>query len=274
MRRGGEALLLVAAAVAACDRPEPLVICHNANCVGAVDPDDDDDPEVLRASLALRHDGRPAIDGVELDTLWHRPSGACLFEHGPGETLPPDTVAEAIAIVAAHLAQDDVAWNGERFHVFLELKPYVAARWDAHTDAEVAAHVACVLDAYDQLVAAAAGRHRLRIVFESSARLLAALVAHPRWPGRRDGDVEVRLAVEAELLVGADFPAPEVAVDILEYVPGALTDAQHAAFVARDLELSAWMYVATPETLATIARHRPRYVVTGEALLLRRWIAR
>lgn len=274
MRRAASALALAGLALGACERPRTLVICHNGNCAGTGAPALDDTPAALRASLALRWQDRPVIDGVELDTMWHRPTGACLFEHGPGEVLPPDTVAEATEIIADHLTRTEVAWNGDRFHVFIDLKPYVAGRFDAHTPAERVAHADCVLDVLARLTAVAAGRHRLRFVFESAdLALLDALVARPRWPGRLEGDVEVRLASEARPLRGPPRDQASPRLDVMQYLPTWVTDAQLEAYTALGYELCLWFFVTTPEVLAAIERHSPRYVITGEALLLRRWLA-
>lgn len=266
--------------VAGCERTQPLVICHNGNCAGDARPSEDDTLEALQASLDLRWEGRPTIDGVELDTMWHRPTQACLFEHGPGIELPPDTVADAGALVAAHLALPEVSWNGERFHVAVELKGYVAKRFDYHTPEELELHADCALDLYDSLVTAASGRHRLQIMFEShSVEVLEALVARPRWPGRLDGDVEVRLGGESGAIWDAVLQNPRlseysVRLDTIEYLSGYTFDAQLSAYRSLGVELWLWSNVATPETLAWIERDEPRAVLTSEATLIRRWLTR
>ncbi len=271
---------LLAFALVACDRPQTLVICHNANCASAAVPGDDDTLGALQASLDLRWDGRPTLDGIELDTMWHRPTGACLFEHGPGEELPPDTVADAGDLLVAHLALPDVAWNGDRFHVVLELKGYVAGRFDYHTPEELALHADCVLDLYDRLVTAAAGRHRLQIVFESAAvDTLATLTARPRWPGRLDGDVEVRLAGESGAIWDAVIQNPRlseytVTLDMIEYLAGYTYDRQLDAYRSLGLERWMWSYATTPELLSSIAQQQPEAVLTSEATMLRRWLTR
>jgi hypothetical protein len=270
--------LLIAVLLAACDRPETLVLCHNGNCAGDANPADDDTPEALKASLALEVDGRPAIDGVELDTLWQRSSGKCLFEHGPGEILADDEVFEAGEAIAEHLEGNDVAWNGDRFYVIIEMKGYVGRRSEVHTEAEQDLHADCVLDLFEQLVAAAAGRHKLQIVFDSpQPELLDAVVANPRFPGRLDGDVEVRLAAEAGGPLGpligrpplADYAVP---LDIIEYQSDDVTAAQMEAYASMDVDLCMGSYSTTREALQSIVEHEPAYVLTGEAALLRGWL--
>jgi len=188
MRRGSSftpGLVVALALVVGCERPPTLVICHNGNCAGTADPADDDTLEALSASLDLRWRGRPVIDGVEVDALWHRPTQTCLFDHGPGTELPPDTTAQAVALIAEHLALPDVAANGDRFYVFIELKGYVAGRYDLHTADELALHAGCALDLYECLVAAAGGRNALPSIFDHpSPRAPQAGRPAPRVAGR------------------------------------------------------------------------------------------
>lgn len=271
--------LVPIALLAACDRPNTLVLCHNANCASTANPALDDSPEALRASLDLRWDGRPAIDGIEFDTMWHRASQTCLFEHGPGTDLPLDTVAEAVDTIAAHLMLSDVAWNEERFYVVIELKGYVGERDELHTDAELQLHADCVLDAYEVLVTAAtAGNHHLQIVFESNdPRLLDAVVAHPRWPGHLEGDVETRLAGESGSLVDSlreysSVSRYNVSIDMFEYLAGWATDAQVDAYTSAGIDLAMWSFTTTPDALKSLEQVRPRYVITGEAAVIRRWL--
>lgn len=53
----------------ACTQPHPIVICHNANCGEPTDPENDDTLPAFRESLTLQESGRPAIDGIELDSF-------------------------------------------------------------------------------------------------------------------------------------------------------------------------------------------------------------
>jgi hypothetical protein len=54
----------------ACVGPRQIVICHNANCGEPTDPARDDTLPAFRESLALEDNGRPVIDGIELDSFW------------------------------------------------------------------------------------------------------------------------------------------------------------------------------------------------------------
>src|SRR5688572_5907147 len=64
--------VLAAVLAGACvvERHQALVVCHNSNCAGPPDPTRDDSLEAMYDSLALRDEGRPTIDGIEVDTLW------------------------------------------------------------------------------------------------------------------------------------------------------------------------------------------------------------
>jgi hypothetical protein len=152
MRLRSSLLLIV---LAACDPPyDPILICHNANCAGT-GRYADDTIEGLAESLALRSDGRPIIDGVEIDTYlyWDGAQSHCLFAH---DDLEPELAASpraAAAMVAEHLHGPTPAWNGERFYLKVELKPTVAGTNLFHTGPQLQQHAECVLDAIEVAVA-------------------------------------------------------------------------------------------------------------------------
>ena len=151
----------------------------------------------------------------------------------------------------------------------------VAGRFDYHTPDERIVHADCALDVYGRLVAAA-GQHRLQVVFElADGALLDALVARPRWPGQTDGDIEVRLAGESGAIWDRVLSQPTRArLDIIEYLASRPSDAQMEAYRLLGVELCIWSYATTRELLASIEGDAPAYVLTGEALLLRRWLER
>jgi hypothetical protein len=74
-------LLTTSAALVGCDQPDPLVICHNSNCAEPTDVRRDDTLEGLRASLALEYNGRPVLDGMEMDSFWRASDDKCLYAH-------------------------------------------------------------------------------------------------------------------------------------------------------------------------------------------------
>jgi hypothetical protein len=191
------------ATLAACDRHEPLVICHNGNCASP-DVTRDDTIPALRESLALSRDGVPVLDGMEFDTFWYGKESRCLFAHD----LVNDTSTPASAaadVVSEYLgATTRASWNGDRFYVFIELKPQVGTSFsDEHTPQQLIDHAECALDAVDTILAGArAGGHQTTFGFVTGEpSQLEVLAARPRW---------IALAGEAdvELMQIGDIFAP------------------------------------------------------------------
>ena len=278
-------VLAVCATVSACDeRPQSLIICHNANCAHETNPFADDNLASLTDSLELTYLGRTTMDGVELDTIWDRQGARCLFGHDFDHIFDPaETAMQAAELVAAHLRKptDFVSWGGNRFFVKIELKREVTALNDPHTDEERLAHLACAYDMVDVLRAAAteAGRE-LELMFESEdVELIRGLPRNPRWPGK-DPDDRTRLRLIAQVqsteLVLADLTSLTTkddgeGIDILSFHTSRLPDGLQQSFFALDASLMLWMLDASLESLYTMGTYHPEYVITGEAQLFRRW---
>ena len=166
-----------------CARPrgDALVICHNANCAANASLGGDDTLPALDRSLALRTaQGRVVFDGVELDSVWHRHTGRCVFSHAPDPRA--SDLAEAARRVAAHVAgaPPDAASHGGVFYLKIELKTDVGGG-ASHTADEIAAHVACVTAAAATVIAAGARSHNTVVpIFDSDdPALLAAIDPRP-----------------------------------------------------------------------------------------------
>jgi hypothetical protein len=279
MRRASSLALL---ALLGCDRPQSLVLCHNANCAGPVDPSRDDTIEALGESLALDYRGRPAIDGMEMDSFWYGAEGRCLFAHDGDSTAGHvDARVAAQAIADSWDRAGPIGWRDGRYVVLVELKGFVGGFSDEHTPAQRELHAECALDLL-AIFDDTAGRadRQVRVIFDSaSPALLRTLVGRPRWPGRRSGE-------RVEVYLSADFQDPTtfgflneplsdftdgLDLDVAEFHADWVTDGQLEAFRSLDLKLCLWMFSATEETFSAIQRIRPDYVDTGEALLLRRW---
>jgi hypothetical protein len=267
------ALCSVALALAACDRPSPLVICHNANCTSP-DPSRDDTPEALAGSFALRFNGRPVLDGIEIDTFWHGAQGRCLFAHdidNPAAIL----ASEAAQLIADHLATTTVVSHGERFYLFIELKGFVGASLDdRHTPEQFIAHADCAIDVAQRVARSAAeAGHSLTVGFIAGVPTHhETLRGNPRWPSLEDDpDVETLLIADtfAPYLQVTDFNVP---VDVIEYHPAYMTQARRETYRSLGYQLAQWSYVSTAEAFDAIERWEPRFAITNEALLLRRWI--
>jgi len=277
--------VLVLGAVAACDsRPQSLIICHNANCAHATNPFVDDTLASLNDSLELTYLGRTTMDGVEIDTIWDREGARCLFGHDFEHLLDPaETAMQAAELVAAHLRKptDFVSWGGNRFYVKIELKREVTANNDPHDDAERAAHLTCAFDMVDVLRAAATDASReLEIMFESEdIELIRGLPRNLRWPGK-DPDDRTRLRLIAQVqsteLELSDLTALTTdddgdGIDILSFHTSRFPDGLQQSFFSLDAELMLWMLDASLESLYTMGTYEPKYVITGEAQLFRRW---
>jgi hypothetical protein len=267
------------AVIAACSRPSPIVICHNGNCA-TNDVSRDDTIEALDESLALTFDGRPVLDGVELDTFWFAAESRCIFAHD----LDGDTsisVSDAAAHVGDHLAtHTNVSWNGERFYTFLELKGFVGDSFDdRHTPLQFEQHADCALEAARRIASGARdGGHPLTIGF------IAGVPRHHETLVTRAGWTEL-IAMDVEVMLIGDIFAPyssivpelsdfKVPLDAAEYHPDYLTPAQAATYASYGIELVQWSFITTSEALTAIEKWEPSYAITNEAMLLRRWIER
>jgi hypothetical protein len=168
--------------VAACEPPRPAVICHNGNCAAPTDPARDDTLGALRESLALTYQGRPLLDGVELDSLWRGADDVCLFAHDLAtitEDVPATAPAEELATYFAR--PGPIGWRDDApFEVLLELKSGTAIDPTVrHTPAQLAGHAACAWDIYEIVAAAAVANDRdVRVTMSAFApELLAAVLA-------------------------------------------------------------------------------------------------
>ena len=273
---------LISLAAAGCvDRPKGTwVMCHNANCAGPPDPERDDRLESLSESLALNYEGRPLLDGVEIDVFWHGAAGRCLFAHDQESAPSSDEARAAGEAIAEYVRRPGPrSFNGEIFAIRMELKGFVGSLGDEHTDEQARLHAECALDLFELYrQAALESNNAIVVIFDSSApKVLETLVQRPRWPGRTaSGQVQVRLSADfvdstpSELAFQRleDFPA----VDDVVFHAGWINDAHYQAFRSLDLEMTLWMFSATVETFDAVERFEPRAVLTSEAPLFRRWL--
>jgi hypothetical protein len=273
--------LICLGAPACVDRPKRTwVMCHNANCAGPPDPERDDRLESLSESLALTYEGRPLLDGVEIDVFWHGAAGRCLFAHDLDSAPSAVDARVAAEAIADYVRQPGPrSYNGQLFAIRMELKGFVGALGDEHSDEQAALHAECALDLFALYERAAIdSNHAIVVIFDSSApKLLNALVQRPRWPGRTaSGPVAVRLSADfvdstpsglAFQRLG-EFPD----VDDVVFHAGWINDAHYQAFRSLDLQMTLWMFSATVETFDAVERFEPAAVLTSEAPLFRRWL--
>ena len=265
------------------ERPQATVVCHNANCAHATNPAADDTLQMLDDSLALEYRGRSAIDGIEVDTLWDRQRSLCIFAHDFGAVpAVPELGIEAAMRIARHLRDaDEVSWSGDRFFVKIELKGEVLADNTQHDDAEVEAHLDCVFDMAQTIIDAARARGiALELGFDSmTVSLLRAAAKSPRWPGKSPyPDVELRLisnmnypGLEPSDLESLRDPGNGDGIDILAFHATRTPNGIVRSYAELGAALMLWMNDVAPETFDAVHHYEPPYIVTNEALLVRRW---
>jgi hypothetical protein len=280
MRTSSNLLVLLAcmavAGLAGCDRHEPLLICHNSNC-GSPDTTRDDTLDALQESLALRHDGLPVLDGMEIDTFWYGAESTCLFAHDLVHDTSTPATAAADAIAAYLAAGGRASWNGDRFYMLFDLKPHVGPDYsDKHTPEQLVDHAQCVLSLAETiLVGARTGGHQITFGFISAVpRHLEVLRAQPQW-------TTLQAQPDAEMFVIGDIFAPYSSVvpelsefehlDIVEYHPDFMTVPQRETYRSLGIDLMQWSFVTTTEALGAIDYWEPKYAITNEAALVRRW---
>lgn len=274
-RLGGFAIALV---IAACDRPTPLVICHNANCGEPTDPENDDTLPAFRESLTLEQDGRPIIDGIELDSFFRGIDNVCLYAHDVAN-LREDTPATAPAIeLATHFARPGpISFADAPFLVLLELKAFVGINSkDRHSAEQRRLHAECAWDIYEIISdAAIANRREVTIEFQSfSPELLRAVLDN------RPAQTPTPYILGA--LQGVPAPFDDQSRPLSDYTglpirdiqfhPLFMLDAQHEAALTTGAEISFFWFETTSEVFDAIEKFRPAAVDTSEARLMRRWL--
>ncbi len=263
----------IALAMAACERPRAFIICHNANCGGSTEPFLDDTIQALRRSLALRWNGEPLIDGVEVDAMWDPAGARCAFAHDPAQAATSFAGVDAAAEIAQHLVETAALVGDRRFFVKLELKPQAGPDGDALTGGEAEALADCVLDMYDLIAGAAreTGR-RVTVFFESpDPEVLWIVTQRPRYPGKHEGD-----DLETGLIVPIDSDPPEgLEIDVVSVKSTEIGPDRAAEFRelrSRRIDVMVWMFDADVSVLEAINEIEPRFVNTNEAVLMREWL--
>ena len=267
----------LALALAACDRPDVLVVCHNSNCAEPADPDMDDTIVALRESLALQLDGRPVIDGIELDLFWRGADGVCLLAHDLNGGIT-DLAGDAAAVVADHLATaGELTAGGGPLNVFIELKAHVGADTSArHTPAQRVQHARCAWEVYARIAdAAVANGRELQVFFASfGPELLREMIAQrpasvPFEP-RYEAFYGIPRPLDSETRPLSDYAG--LPISLVEFHAQWIHDAQYEGVISAGIDVGVFMFSATVETFAVIEQYQPTFVNTSEARLLRRWL--
>jgi|GEM_PF-1045148 len=284
-------LVVTALTATACvNRTEPLVICHNSNCEEPPDPSSDDTLEAMEASLSLvRDDGAPLVDGIELDLFWFGEEDVCLYAHDLSHGSDVPTAAEGIAALIDVLQNRDTSRltrkEGAVFQVFLELKGHVGeSKSDKHSDEQRAAHAACALDGVEQLEDAAnENGWSLAVTLNSfDPLLIQALNQDGRIDALRSRDqVRVRLGglfgvpapLDSQTLPLSEWP-DSLNLDMASVHPHWIRQGHLEVFDSRGYDVAFWMFTQVPETLASIERYEPEWMVTNESITIDRWLRR
>lgn len=273
------ALCSVVLLLAACDIPQPAVICHNGNCVEPTDAEQDDTVPALQASLALEYEGRPAFDGVEVDTFWRGEDATCLYAHDLDAQRLTPAIEPANELAAFFARPGDLTYTGGQFEVSLELKTHVAVSKTArHTPEQRTMHALCAWDLYKVIADGAVANNRDVVVVFSSfeplllKELMATAPAVRPIPYQFAAIFGVPAPLDPQTHPLEDYTGvPLSAVEIHDQW---IHDAQWEALISMDVEIVFWMFSATSETFEAIQQYEPDKIVTSEARLMRRWLDR
>jgi hypothetical protein len=273
-------LCVAGVTLAACKQPHPIVICHNANCGEPTNPARDDTLPAFRESLALVEDGRPVIDGIELDSFLRGSDNVCLYAHDVSdfaENTPATAPAEELAV---HFTKPGpITFADTPFLVLLELKAFVSADTsDRHSPEQLVLHARCAWDVYKIIAdAAVATKRDVVIEFQSfSPDLLRAIInlkpdatPVPYKFGAVQGLPPPFDNQTHSLSDYSDLPISDI-----QFHPLWMEDAQHEAVLSSGAELSFFWFSTTVEIFAAIRKYEPAAVDTSEARLMRRWLER
>ncbi len=284
------AATVAALAATACgDDYEPLIICHNANCLEPANPEDDSTLETLEASMALFDEerGTPPFDGLEIDTFWWGDEERCLMAH---DLDHPERAVDAVeAVEAVHEALSDrmsrgeaITRSGEHFTLLIELKGHVEPPKEAHHNPEQRRqHAECAVEMAQLFMDGAddAG-YSAEVVFMSFAPpLLKALSEVEGFDALRQRQQGVRLSALHGLPRPLDiqtepldaFP-DDIGIDLISAHPHWTRDIDIQAYESRGFELNLWSFNLVPEHYDAIRIWRPIYVTTSQAPTLSAWL--
>ena len=263
----------------ACDRPRPLVICHNANCGEPTDPENDDTLLAFRESLTLEQDGRPVIDGIELDSFLRGSDNKCLYAHDVSNPMEDTDAIEPAKELALHFAKPGPITfaDGTTFLALLELKSFVSANTkDRHTSEQLVLHARCAWDIYKIISDAAIENQRdVTIEFQAFApELLRAVIA------AKPASTPTKYIFGA--LHGLPSPFDDqtrplddytgIPISDVQFHPLWLLDAHNEAVLSMGVDISFFWFSTTEEIFQAIQKYNPVAVDTSEARLMRRWI--
>jgi hypothetical protein len=173
-------------------------------------------------------------------------------------------------MLAAHLRENPIAsWSGDTFYVKIEVKSEVGVNGETQTP-EMADRVAdCGLDVAEVVAAAARdSNHPVVFLFDIGPKSAMELMARPRWPGTRAGEIaEYRLTTSYKSILPPVGHADVIGIEVEQIKDGFFTDIRDEG---RKVLLN--MYDVTAQTVHTIDDLMPDFVSTNEAPFIRRWL--
>jgi len=255
------------------------MICHNSNCAEPTDPENDDSIEALDESLALVQDGRPIIDGTEIDLFWRASDSQCIFAHdlASARTELATTTAQ---VLADHLATPGpVTFGDGPFQLFIELKAFVGVeKSQRHTPEQRMLHAACMWEFYKTVTDAAIANGRDMKVFIASfsPELLAEVIrqtpAAVPFPPGYEAFYGVPRPLDSETRPLSDYAG--LPIQYVEMHSQWIIDSQYEGLISSGIHIGFFMFSATEEHFAAIEQYEPEWVNTSEARLMRRWLER
>jgi len=235
----------------------------------------------MSESLALKVEGKPAIDGIEVDLFWRAADDTCIFAHDLA-TAGNDTGAQAADAIAFHLTTaPQLTFGGGNFQMFVELKDYVdAAETIHHTPEQRAMHAACAWDFYNTVEQAAAARGAGMDFFFGSfgPEMLKEVIAQtppgldPARAPRYESYYGVPKPLDPETRPLSDYKG--IPITLVELHSQWINDDEHEALLAQNIEIAFFMFSATVEHFAAIEQYEPSMINSSEATLMRRWLER
>jgi hypothetical protein len=265
-------------ALASCDRPATLLICHNGNCAEPTDPAKDDTIGAFQESLALELEGRPVIDGIEIDTFWRGSDDTCIFAHDLDNTENTPAIAPAQELATYFARPGPIGFADAPFEIALELKSKVDTDGNEHSPAQLALHAQCTWDLYTAITTAAVANNRtlrFRIGSFSPELIRAVIDSTPPATPAPFGFVTfqgIPPPLDPETRPLGDYRG--LPIEAVEFHAEWILDAQYEAVTSAGQEVAFFMFSLTNESFYTIAQYDPVYVTTSEARLFRRWLAR
>jgi hypothetical protein len=266
------ALLLLFLPASACRREPAVILCNNSNCVPPVDVDRDDTMEALRESLVLEWQGRPAFDGMEIDTVWDARDGRCVFAYLYDRADGAFDAREAAQEIADHVRATAASSARTRFYFKVQTKVEVAPDGHVATADEMAAHADCAIDLAEIVEAAAeeSGR-RLAVLFGEDPAQNDALAHRPRWIAEKQrGLLDRRLVFRLR-----EDPLGDAEIDVVSFPATELRDPEYASLreiQERGLDVQLWSRFLSVETMAAIDLIEPSMYDTNDVLSARLYL--